>query len=38
VTQVFEAVVNWKNEFNIAGVLQTDIDRFREIDTRLRKN
>jgi serine/threonine-protein kinase HipA len=33
--QVFEAVVNWKEEFICAGVPETDISRFREIDARL---
>lgn len=35
VSQVFEAVTGWKNEFFLAGVSESDIDRFREIDVRL---
>jgi hypothetical protein len=34
VDQVVEAVRGWKEEFAITGVLETDMRRFRAIDTR----
>lgn len=33
--QVFEALAGWRDEFNRAGVSESDINRFKEIDTRL---